>query len=106
MDVKRLPAAGDRLPLEKSVRRHDAAPFPESGAEGRLLADGLGAGVDQPGGDRLDLRPGGNPPPAQQLDDALAVRRLPDDRQPLYRRGVVAGGEIEGFVLSIEASRT
>jgi hypothetical protein len=61
------------LPLEVPVHRHQAPAFRRGRLEGRLLDEGLGAGVDHPGPDLGILRPRGDQAP---LDAAqLAHRR-------------------------------
>src|SRR5690606_8787994 len=64
--------------------------------------DRLAARVDQPGGDRLVLRPRWHETPAQAVNHPLAVRPLPDHRQPLHRRRVPARLELEALGHRVE----
>ena len=76
-----------RLPFVKTVCQDQAAVVTERGAEGRLLGQRLGAGVDQPGADGRVFCPRGDQPPDEEIRPARAV--VGDDQHRLR------GGDVE-----------
>src|SRR5690606_7575334 len=85
-------------PLVVAVGDHQA-PRPavlDEVAERRLLAEGLGAGVDHPRADAHVLGPERDEPPSQQAHAPLALARGDDREDVLGRRDVVALAALGG----------
>ena len=78
-------------PFVKSVRRNQATPLPEGGAEGGLLGQGLGPGVDRARADGGLFRPMRNQAPPEESQFARSVRGGADSPHLLARRDVVPG---------------
>jgi len=91
LDVVRLLAPGQLLPLEEAVSGDEAAALAESALERGLFGQGFGAGVDEAGA--WVLAPGGDQAPAQRhghatvalqahVEHVLAGRDVEARRQP------------------------
>ena len=80
------------LPFVEAGNRHDQATRRICVAKGRLLAHGLGAGVDHAVADLLVLRPMGDEAPAHESELVLVILDT-DHRDALGRGDVVSEGQ-------------
>src|SRR5215471_924661 len=84
----------DRLPLEKAVHRHDAAPLAVGVSERREPVNGLALGVDWLAASGWVLAPIRNQAPAQWIEREFAGRMIPPDDQQLLARGGIPAWRI------------
>src|SRR5262249_13631704 len=88
----------NRLPLEKAVHRHDAAPLAVGVPERREPVNGLALGVDWLAASGWVLAPIRNQAPAQWIDREFAGRVIPPDDPQLLARGGIPAWRIVVYV--------